>query len=340
MAQRMGRTGKFMVKFFLGLIPWWAYALIAWGFASLTVPFYNDYARDQADLKLALAVGPPAAIPVSSFRGPGVTPLDEVHLSGVIRADLGINEISGDTTSRSFVVIGPQNDGGPLVALITSTTRFERMLNGLLSNAGSNGSVTVQGVLTTVGSSDVRAALARQGEGSRVYLVEPFVNGREAALQGKAQDSMIILAISAGFTLVTALAALFKFRAWRRRRARRKAARRPVAPAMPTTMPATSPAAAPAGATMSPWGAPAPENNVSAATENPQHPPQAPVLALELYDEDPVDIPPEPEFKSVFPGGGSSFRFKSTDQIIRQSFGTFRTRKQLATRIESTNDDH
>jgi hypothetical protein len=34
-------------------------------------------------------------------------------------------------------------------------------------------------------------------------------------------------------------------------------------------------------------------------------------------------VPPlEPVFKSVFPGGGSAFRYKTADQIVLQYFGT------------------
>jgi len=32
-------------------------------------------------------------------------------------------------------------------------------------------------------------------------------------------------------------------------------------------------------------------------------------------------------YKSVFPGGGSGFRFKTADQIIREAFGTLSTLK-------------
>lgn len=320
-----------MLRFIFGLIPWWIYALAAWGFGSLAVPFYHDYTRDQAELQLALVVGPPAAIPVSDFRGRGVTPLDEVHLTGMIRADLGINEIDGDTTSRTFIVIGPRGGGAPLVALITPTAQSEAMLDELLSNTGPDASVTVQGLLTSSGRGPVLGALAARGETSDLYLVEPFVNGREAGLRGKAQGSMILLAVAAGFTVVTALVALFKLRAWLRRRSTRRAARRPAAPVQAQQQPS------PAATFDSPWGASTPIAKPSSAPAKPQTMPSKTRPRTAAREEE-VQIPPEPAFKSVFPGGGSSFRFKSSDEIIRQSFGTFRTRKQLATRTEVTND--
>lgn len=326
-----------MYSLIFRLVPWWLYALIGISMAPLALQFVEEYRTAQIDFDIAIAVGPPLVTPIAQFRGPGVTPLDEVQLSGVIRKDLGIIEVEGGAVDQVFVVISDDSRTGPVIALIAPSFQSERMLDQLLDNAGQDGSVVVQGLLTTSHLSDVRGALALRNERAPVYIVEPFLNDREAALREKAQDTLIALGIFGAITVFAFLVAFLRFRAWRQRRALKRARKSAAVRARTAASPTPSPIASVASA--SPWSAGQAQNRALSNSATPV----ASVATQEVKKQSArakpqpqTTVPPSaPAFESVFPNGGSAFLFKTADEIIVQSFGTTSTSRASSVQINT-----
>ena len=302
-----------MGRFLFRLIPWWIYAIAAITLAPLAVEEFDAYQQARWDQTDALIDGPPPAAKVTAFS-PGLDagPLDEVVVTGSLRADLGILDLTGDGVDYRAVVMGEPT--GPIIAILMTAAESDRLLTEIVGAADGAGRVTVRGFLTDLKRNDILFELDRSGlRGRAVHIVRPYTGDRAAALQGQVQDVLFGLLLLAGFTLLFALIAAWRFRQWRKRRAAR---RNPgIRQARPSRRPARDAATF---ADPSPWEA-------AATTPVPlDAPPELPVEGDETLARA-LDVrPPEgvPEFQSVFPGGGSGFRFKTADEIIRQSFGT------------------
>ncbi|KAG1713701.1 Chloramphenicol acetyltransferase [Nymphon striatum] len=324
------------------LIPWWAYAIFAITLAPTAVEFYEDYQSNEAIADQARTIGPPAVTDVSVFapsRSAGS--FGEVQLSGTLRADLGVLYVAFGETHYSYVVMDGGNSG-PLIALMDESTTAETMITRLVDRATSTGGVTVQGFLAPSRNGEVSRRLAMRGETRNVYVVEPYFGSRNAVLAGKVDDAKFSFYIAAGFVALFGLIAVWKYRNWRARRSqkrnvRRKARPRPApVPQHTPTKPVTQKIGIQDRAADSPWDSFNPQDSNIAPSSNarmvkPQSPQdqkaaqakaQVKTTGKRSLPRD-ADVPPPPqEFESVFPGGGSGFRFKSADEIIRQSFGT------------------
>ena len=171
--------------------------------------------------------------------------------------------------------------------------------------------------------------LTRRGfSAQNVLTVEPYFGDRETAIAGEVQDAQRSVTIAMGVTALFTLLAVWRFVRWRNRRAAKLARRatKTHQPIMPQDLEAPVQTQAPSrpAKPSNPWGG-----------AQQQSPKQSPISAAS-----PMRTPaPEPDlpieystFQSVFSGGGSGFRFKTSDEIVRENFGTL-------TRITASNAD-
>lgn len=331
-----------MVRFLFSFLPWWVFALFAVTIGTVAYQFYEDALFEEAEAEYALQLGPPDLTALRNYDpNRSVGPLNEVHLDGRLRADLGILNITFGETQYSFVLLD-DTDAGPLVAILETTEKSVDMITNLVNNADATGQVAVNGFLAPSRVGEISRLLAVRGYSNRPLIVmEPYFGARAAVINDKTAEAWFIVYVFAGLTALVALFSAWRFRRWRKRRAARRFDRRPAAPKS-----APQPAQA---ASSSPWDTFNPvDDNMAPAARKPglvqpqsieeqrraqKQPssviganrtakPNAQAARKTKTDDAPI---PAPEFESVFPGGGSGFRFKTADEIIRQSFGTLST---------------
>ena len=318
-------------------MPWWLFAFFAAIFAPLTLEFYDGYQRDQERVEEALMFGPPDAVQLSQFsRRYTGEPFGEVRIEGTLRADLGINSVTFSETVYNYVLLDDKG-GGPLIAIMVRSADADAALTSLVNAADRDGRLTVQGFLAPNRVGEVSRRLAQQqGISRELFVVEPFFGDRTAALNGKVEDSQLTFFITLGITVFFAFMAVWRFRRWRKRRVAKRQARGPQSAPAPQMQ-----SAPPQRAASSPWGSF--EGGIGNARPQAAAPkPAAPVQAKpaakltpkkqpkkQPKQRKPSNTPAQPAFESVFPGGASSFRFKSADEIIRQKFGTAHSQSRL-----------
>lgn len=312
-----------MGRFFFNLIPWWLFAAFALGLVPAAFQAVDDYFVSTSERALADVLGPPTPAKLSAFdprRDAG--PLDEIAVSGLLRADVGLIALPGDGTDHRVVFMGGQG-AAPLIAILLDGARAEDTLTQIVDGSDSAGRIILRGFVTSERRGDIQLQLDRVGLDARpLYVVDPYVGDRGAALDGKVQDALIFACVFAGIVAACFALAVWRFRRWRKRRVARRAARQvnvsPPAQNSSTTPPPRGEASRPprTRAPKSPWGGAIDAPSESVFEGTPPIPDDPPPL-------DPSVLPKqERAFESVFPGGGSGFRFKTADEIIRQSFGT------------------
>lgn len=314
-----------MGRFFLIFTPWWMFAIFAFFMGSLTVPFYEDYRAVQTEQQFALSEGPPTVVDIIDFRADrDAGYLDEVHISGRVLASLGILRFGGEGTDYDGVVLGGENDM-PEAVLLFETLSSERDINALIASADINSRVVVQGFITSDRRSDVEREITRRGYSGRdILIVEPYLGNRAGVIGEIVQDTQIGFYIVAGMTALFALMTVWRFRRWRKRRAiKRLGESAKYGQKKPATALAEKAKQALA-AQANPWG------NTAQKTATNTVPKSKPIAQSKpgpkRMPEPEPDLPIEfSTFKSVFPDGGSAFRFKSADEIVRQYFGSLTT---------------
>ena len=224
----------------LGL-PWPVMALIAVGFFWLAENSREWVMEFEAEKAQALESGVPAPVPLDQFTKDSVGLADEVHVTAWVNPEhnyeLTKQRKGTDTVRRMFVLFGP-GDGldstvargvvvlppdevQPFIELV-STNVADPMDPRLLFNL--NGARDSSPDL----SSMVDDALEERGllKGTDFLVVEPYLEGRAAALAPNPDAPMRNFTMIGGIGAVAALLALVKFMAGRRARARRKAVER------------------------------------------------------------------------------------------------------------------
>lgn len=299
-------------------MPWWAYAVIAVLLANATFGLWQTHERRTAEAEIAILEGPPATTKVGEYS-PRLRddPFQEMRVAGFIRADLGVGRLEG-TVPKSYLVLDNADRSGALIAVMFVGSDDQAGLPDLVATANENGLVTASGFRRTLDWSDVSGQLRLQGVRREVLLMEAMVGDRAEVLREKgATDQPFVIALGV-LTAAAALMALYRRNSSRKRKASRFRTRTNLQTAVPKPAKTASPEPMSTERTdaSSPWGGTTPSARPA--------PPPTPKRAQPVKD-DPPPIPAEPPFESVFPGGGSGFRFKSADEIIRQSFGTLST---------------
>lgn len=302
-------------------LTWWAYLGLAALIGYWTYSGYENLVAQQAAAERAISSGLPPQLGVGRYAPDRVTnPMEEVHLRGIIRADLGVGQVGDGAGARPFIVLDDETGRGALVALVFASGGSDVALSEFVATSDATGRVTVTGFERSLNSAEVRGQLSVRGERREAYLVEPYLGDRAQALRDRASRDMPFIYVGAAVTLLLGLIAAWRFRRWRRRFTLRRLAPAPIKPpragrSMRQTASRDRPSAAP-----SPWSPP----SAGASPVVAQARPAAAAINTLVADEKTVAamINTAPAFKSVFPGGGSAFRFKTADEIIRERFGT------------------
>lgn len=293
----------------LSILPWWAYLAASLFLGGTAFTVWQETEIRAADAEAEILGGPPTPLKVGDYFGYAQnSPFEEVRLAGVIRADLGVGQVEG-TVPKTYVVLDSADRDGPLVAVMFVGSDDQEGLNALISEANENGFVIAGGFARRLDWADVSGQLRVKGVRREVLLIEAMVNDRATELRDKAQKDLPVVFVMAGLAAAAALMAYLRFAKWRKRRGA-YALRPTPAPVQASA----NPPALPAAQTGSPWGA-------SAPPPSPSRPPAPP----KRREPDPAEeqaAVEAPAFESVFPGGGSGFRFKTADEIIRETFGT------------------
>jgi len=322
-----------MFRLLFRFMPWWGFAFIAFNLGSISIPFFEEYRTAQSDSFFALNEGPPAIVDLTNFNpNRDIGYFDEVHINGQILANWNILRFGGEGADYDGIVLG-NDDGLPMAVLMFESETSGQAISQLISGATNDNRISVQGFITNVRRSDVERQLTRQGySGRNALVIEPYFENRTTVIADKVDTARFSLLVSAGATLLFALLAVWRFRSWRKRRAAKKSpnATKPATaqPAQPisNSVPADKPQ--PSAKTSNPWGGkqkPKPQSQTSTAQPTPGPKPAA--------EPEPELTVATSEFQSVFPGGGSGFRFKTADEIVREYFGTL-------TRLSQSNPDH
>lgn len=186
--------------------PWWVFLILAGGIFWLAEEMYKDELQTQAERKQALAGPPPPLTDLSDFtRATGIGPANEVNISGWINPDYNFHltkQLKRSSDERFMYVLFGKSDGPETkqarAVILMREERKESFVAELQSytdlaaslahghaymkfNGYGQQSVYMDGL--------VDKAFKKRGltKSPDFIFVEPFWNGREAAL-GKEMD--------------------------------------------------------------------------------------------------------------------------------------------------------
>ena len=325
--------------FWLFRLPWIIYLAAAAGVGYFAYYAYEDYRFNLFEAEFHVAAGVPDATPLSTWnRQDDVTVNGEVNVNALYFSGLTNGTFDPIGLEQGYILLADERGREIKAALVTRPDDLAAV-ERLLANQGEGDTfaVTVNGML--IRNRDWAGALDRELDrlsiprATNFVLIEPILGDREAYIHKRAADSIgapLVLGALAGLLAFYGLIRfLFGFGRGRKTSSaqaknRARAARRSSQPSQNERPPKQAPEA-------SPWGSfkpidannppPVPTSVSPQAWPKPAGPTKQTAKPSTVATPDP-DIQLEPEFVSVFPGGGSGFKFKTADQIIRQTFGT------------------
>ena len=317
---------------------------------------YQEYQTAELNFARAserIAQGAPDATPLSKWNATTDVDADgEVNVQGLYFPGLQSGSIDPFGPRRAFIMLADDLGREVKAVLVVHPNDLPQLQSELAQQGrGDRIPVTVNGafsqsaewadlIWTELFVMDVPRA-------DDVVILEPYLGSRAAAINEEAENSLLVaigIAVIAGFFALVAVAKLLfggKSAATQSQRSAKavhaaREAKTPSQKAPPTkaptnkTLPNKTPPnnGAPAA---SPWGSFQPQPRAGGPAKpspskgmvKPQSEAQLKAKKKPRQSTKTSEEEPQPDFKSVFPGGGSSFRYKSADQIIRQSFGTF-----------------
>jgi hypothetical protein len=322
---------------------WAIYFIFAFGAGYLANQEYETYLSNIVAAELQVADGPPDPSPLSKWDGyTDVSANDEVNVEGVYFPALDQGSFDPLGFERGFILLADDqgreikavlvvqpDDIGLLERQLAAQGTGERIpvvVNGMLNQSSEwAGLIWTELFVMDIPSSD------------DLVVIEPYLGNRAAVIFSAAEKTFGVVVIFGGFAAGLVLLALLNFRTRGNSSATQSqmsgrgalAARQKKQPSQRSLPSNGAPETSPWGTSDGQAGTtppPAPANarvqsqaNVRAKSQQNSASPHLKIAELEV----------QPLFTSVFPGGGSSFRFKSADEIIRQSFGTLSTLKPL-----------
>jgi len=314
---------------------WVVYFALALGVGYFAYQEYQTYQFNLLEAELQIADGPPAAIPLSKWSAADNAPYNnEVTIRGIYFTALGSGEFDPLGLKRQFILLADDQGREVKAALVVWPDDLVQLQRQLAAQgSGERIPVTVNGSLNTNSEWSTRVGIELMvmnvPRAQDLVIVEPFIGDRATAIMDEAEKTFVLVEVLswlAGFLTLFGVGKLAMGAAGSNskiagrtprslRRAHQETAEprpvgRPEASPWGTFQPVTTPTSTPADA---PRIAPKPKAKA-----------QGPKPVRDRTQDAP---PPQPHFKSVFPGGGSGFRFKSADEIILQSFGTLSTLK-------------
>jgi hypothetical protein len=321
---------------------WTIYLGLAIGAGYLANQDYQTYVSNTIAAEFEVADGPPDPSPLSKWDANNDASANgEVNVAGVYFTALATGSFDPLGSERGFVLLADDQGREVKAVLVVrpeDIALLERQL--VAQGSGERIPVTVNGTLNRSGewAGLIRTELFVMDVPSSddLLVIEPFLGNRAVSIYDAAEKTIgtvIILGGLAGFLVLLALVKLLSGR--RSTATQSQMSGREALAARQKNRPSQRSLPSNGNDKTSPWGAldaqaatpppmPAstpsqPQPKVQANSQNKTATPRLQIAELEV----------QPLFTSVFPGGGSSFRFKSADEIIRQSFGTLSTLKPL-----------
>ncbi|MGJ8590428.1 MAG: hypothetical protein ACSHXW_20250 [Yoonia sp.] len=306
---------------------WVIYFGFAFGVGYLAYQEYQTYLFNRLEAELQITDGPPDVIPLSKWSAADNAPYnDEVSIRGIYFAALDQGEFDPIGLKRQFILLADDQGREVKAALVVGPQDMAQLQRQLAAQgSGDRIVVTVNGSLSTnsewermIGTELVVMNVPRAQD---LVIIEPFIGDRAVAITDRAEKTSGTVEVFGALAGLLALFGAVKFLSGGTRD-RVKTPSKVNANAQRKQKPVQTP---PPEA--SPWGkfqpiTTPPDAQPKSATkaQKPARASQKPRTAAQTDA-----LPPLPAFKSVFAGGGDSFRFKSADQIILQSFGTLST---------------
>ncbi len=193
--------GRFLALFFL--LPWWVYIPASLGVVWLAERSYEHALEAEAEKAAALDAGLPVAVDLSDFdRDRDVYPAGEVHVTGWINPEFNyelVQKRNGITidTRHMFMMFGSADPADArevrAAVMLTPAQREDFLARGaeFVSGFGNGGGLVFAfngfgDTYNTLGSLAAKA-IAEKGlsKSPDFIFIEPFMDGREAALAPK-----------------------------------------------------------------------------------------------------------------------------------------------------------
>lgn len=274
---------------------------------------------------------------------------NEVAVEGIFFTGLPQGNFERSGVQRGYILLVDDLGREVKAALVVDPAELPRLIRQMTSQGtGEAVAVTVGGTLdrTLLSENALAAELEAFGlpMADDVIIIEPFLGSRAGAIFDDAEQTFQDVAMFAGLAAILAILGLGKFGVDMGKGRRSSATQSQMSAREVQAQRETkerekkipSKKALPTGNTTSPWDSFSPQDsNIEPENNTRMVKPQSPQAQIASRGKPlpkrstrPIeaDTPPlEPEYKSVFPGGGSAFRFKTADQIIRQAFGTLST---------------
>lgn len=319
-------------------LPWFVYAAAAVWIGTLVYAEYEDYLFERLEADIQIREGLPTPAPLSTWNDSTATDYGELNVQALYFTALPQASFHPMGLERVFIALADELGREVKAVLVVRPSELPDLRRRLASQgSGDRIDVTVNGTLNRDGV--WREMIRRQIDvmnlpaSDDLVVIEPFLGSRRDAINDTALESRNVaigLVILAALFALCAVAKMMSGMSSVRPKAtqRRVATQTVKTPVQKTSTQKALPTGSPPPAS-SPWATFQEDKFQEAAFAQ-----QQPKAALTKKPKPSTPKPPEPttltaeqRFVSVFPGGGSSFRFKTADQIIRQSFGTLSSLK-------------
>ena len=312
---------------------WMIYLSLALGAGYVANQNYNSYSANIINAKFQIAEGPPDPMPLSEWNiSYDIFTNGEVNITGVYLPSLDQGRFNLFGAKWGFISLVDEKVGvvsAVLVARPNNIGLIERQL--VAQGSGERILVTVNGTLNQNSEwADViwkELSVMDIPISDDLVVIEPFTGKRAELIYGAAEKKISTVIIFVGLAGFLVLLALLRFRIKRKSWVKKSQVTFREALSAGQKNPRSQRLAPSNGLIVtSPWGTseeqaglPPPIANIQVKSQNIITP-----LCLHI-----AELEVQPPFISVFPGGGSSFRFKSADEIILETFGTISTLKPL-----------
>jgi hypothetical protein len=209
------------------IIPWWLFALLALLFGFLSFGMVQDYRADQGDLAQALASEPEVMAARDLPSADRFGPFDEFAITDF--ASVSAGTIDAGRNGRAFLVVASHPDSSVFVAFTDIAIR-SYVFEAEAERIGADWeSYVLRGLRSSSSSyrSDIIDALQERGywqDGATLVMAEFLEGERETALRGYVGSQRTVAIIAVAVTVILALAAVVKYRKWRKRRAAKRLA--------------------------------------------------------------------------------------------------------------------
>lgn len=320
-------------------LPWFLLIALAGVVGFFGYQEYENYLFEGADAQYRLENGTPPLTKLSQWNlSTDTDEYGELNVAGLFFSQLSGGTFTVDDTVYSFVPLADDQGREVKAALVVPFADVTDLLSHLRSQgSGDRVPVIINGEYNYSRDIEQRVRFQLQNAGipgaSNLAIIDPYMGDRAGAIFDRVEDAwniMLGMGVFGGLLVVLGLGKLGNDLS-------QKPAQPKPAPA-PAPAPATQQTARAGKRTISPssgnkvapnaptdgspWGSFQPQPRTPAAPAGKVAPQKNAKTKPSKTSKDDVELIGDPEFKSVFPGGGSSFRFKTADEIIRETFGT------------------